>query len=41
MKMENELETERAGRVASVLVSAGDTVATGTVLVELDVEDHG
>ncbi len=41
MKMENELEAERAGQVATVLVSPGDTVDTGTVLVELEAEDHG
>ncbi|MCP4899268.1 MAG: biotin/lipoyl-binding protein [bacterium] len=36
MKMENELIAERAGRVARVLVAAGETVDTGTVLVELE-----
>lgn len=41
MKMENELEAERAGRVATVHVGAGDTVDAGAVLVELEVEDHG
>lgn len=41
MKMENELEAERAGCVATVHVSAGDTVDKGTVLVELEAEDHG
>ena len=41
MKMENELEVERAGRVAAVHVGAGDTVDKGTLLVELEAEDHG
>ena len=36
MKMENELNAERAGKVARVLVTAGETVDTGTLLVELE-----
>lgn len=36
MKMENELEAERAGRVAAIHVGPGDTVDKGTVLVELE-----
>ncbi len=41
MKMENELEAERAGVVAAIHVAPGDTVDAGTVLVELKAEDDG
>jgi biotin carboxyl carrier protein len=36
MKMQNEIRAPRAGRVASVLVSAGETVAAGQVLLRLE-----
>ena len=36
MKMENELTAEQDGTVAEIHVSPGDTVDTGTVLVELE-----
>ena len=36
MKMENELQAERAGTVAAVYVSPGDAVDTGALLVDLD-----
>ena len=36
MKMENELSAESDGRIARVLISDGDTVEKGQVLVELD-----
>jgi biotin carboxyl carrier protein len=36
MKMENELTADRGGRVAEVHVAPGDTVDSGTVLVELE-----
>ncbi len=36
MKMENEIRTQRAGRVAKVGAVAGDTVDGGAVLVELE-----
>jgi acetyl/propionyl-CoA carboxylase alpha subunit len=36
MKMQNEVRAPRAGRVAQVAVSPGQTVATGVLLVRLD-----
>ena len=36
MKMENELAAPRAGRVARVAVSEGDSVEAGKVLVEIE-----
>jgi biotin carboxyl carrier protein len=36
MKMENEIRTQRAGRVAKIGAAAGDTVEGGAVLVELE-----
>ena len=35
MKMQNEVRAERGGVVASLFVSAGDTVEKGARLVEL------
>jgi len=36
MKMENELTADRGGRVVAVHVTAGDTVDSGALLVELE-----
>ncbi len=36
MKMQNELRSPKAGRVSQVAVSAGDTVASGDVLVMVE-----
>jgi biotin carboxyl carrier protein len=36
MKMENEIRTQRAGRVAKIGAGPGDTVEGGAVLVELE-----
>jgi biotin carboxyl carrier protein len=36
MKMENEIRTARAGRVAKIGAAAGDTVDSGALLVELE-----
>jgi biotin carboxyl carrier protein len=36
MKMENEVDAERAGRVTEVHVSAGDNVSAGDVLFVLE-----
>jgi biotin carboxyl carrier protein len=36
MKMQNEIRAPRAGRVASMLASAGETVAAGQVLLRLE-----
>jgi biotin carboxyl carrier protein len=36
MKMENHITAEKAGTVAEVRVSAGDTVGTGDVLVVIN-----
>ena len=36
MKMETEITAPRSGTVSSVLVSAGDAVTGGQMLVEVD-----
>lgn len=36
MKMQNEMKTRRAGRVAAIPVSVGDTVAAGAVLATIE-----
>ena len=36
MKMQNELKTPRAGRIASLPVREGDTVAAGAVLAVVE-----
>jgi biotin carboxyl carrier protein len=36
MKMQNEVRAPHAGRVAHVAVSAGQTVATGALLMRLE-----
>ncbi len=36
MKMENNINSDRDGKVASIAVAAGDTVADGAVLVTLE-----
>jgi glutaconyl-CoA/methylmalonyl-CoA decarboxylase subunit gamma len=36
MKMQNLVETETDGRVAEILVSAGDRVAKGQLIIKLD-----
>jgi biotin carboxyl carrier protein len=36
MKMENELTAEQPGKVSAIHAEAGDTVDTGSVLVELE-----
>jgi len=36
MKMQNEMKSRRAGRVASIPVSVGDTVAAGAILATIE-----
>ena len=36
MKMENNINTDRDGKVASIAVAKGDTVADGAVLITLE-----
>ena len=41
MKMENDLKAEGPGRVAAVLVEAGEPVEKGAILVEFEAEEDG
>jgi pyruvate carboxylase subunit B len=41
MKMENELKADAAGTVRSVLVTPGQAVEKGTVLIEFEGDGHG
>jgi biotin carboxyl carrier protein len=36
MKMENNVNAEKAGRVAEIKVSAGDTVSAGDVVARIE-----
>jgi biotin carboxyl carrier protein len=36
MKMQNELKTRRAGRVAAVAVRPGETVSAGAILATIE-----
>ena len=36
MKMQNEVRSPRAGRVAAIAVAAGETVATGQLLLRIE-----
>ncbi|RAP49554.1 MAG: hypothetical protein BZ133_07500, partial [Methanosphaera sp. SHI613] len=36
MKMENDVKTDRAGKVTEILISEGDTVEKGTVLMVIE-----
>lgn len=41
MKMENELKSDAGGTVRNVLVTAGQAVEKGTVLIEFEGDGHG